>query len=153
MTISDQRRREALTRQMAQEHEEVREGVQVIEEALADEGSAGSAQGVLERLRRLSAHLRSHFQLEETGGLFGEYGNTNETIRRTVDRLVEQHREFEARLDGVLAHLEQAARSSAEVPQSITTTIRELIADVRRHELEENELFQGIVLRDVGGRG
>lgn len=96
-------------------------------------------QGSLESFRR---HLRHHFELEEGEG--GPLRVAPEQAGNRADKLrglVAQHREFERRLDEIVALVEGANLAGTPAPDRLDELLGSLTADMGRHEAMETVLF------------
>ena len=107
--------------------------------------------GLVELVRELQRHLVRHFRLEEKDGILSDsvHGPNPGSLRK-VEALVSEHRDFERRIARVLAELDGCVATSAIVLRCFDLELRELLADLSRHERVENDLLQEVVTRDTG---
>ena len=138
-----------LVRQNAQEHERLFSAVRKVERGLdrtPDAVSRGRARDLLVRLPKL---LEEHFQLEEDGGLFDDVCVLNPGIEARVRELACEHVALLARIRGITSPIE----AGAALTESMAHSVRAFVADLRRHECQENRLFQAVVYEELGGEG
>jgi hypothetical protein len=115
----------------------LQEELRVLEEWAAASGTADPAE-LVECLARLRTHLAEHFRLEEAEG----YGVTV-LVRaphreRAVQALLKEHGELSRLLEG----LTRTAASARCVTDELRETLRAWIHRLRRHESQENLLFE-----------
>jgi hypothetical protein len=120
------------------EHRALRETLDALalELARVPEGPSSTwVERVAERIRTLRQQLPEHFAHEERSGLFEQLRSMLPESAPRCERLVRQHAWFEQRLDGVARYVRRMA------PRSWVPELRGLLADLARHEAEENELL------------
>lgn len=98
----------------------------------------------------LHAHLKRHFELEERGGVLGEFEAVDEGTYRHAREFTTQHRRFIRSLECLLDTLEADRIDGARVPDYFEPELRSLFADLDRHEARELELTQALASRDIG---
>jgi hypothetical protein len=135
---------------IAREHELIHERLGRISQELDHvhrDPEVSSADWKLPALvRDLRKHMRRHFELEESGGLLGgaaQYYDPELSAR--VDELIAQHRDFERRLDRLLAELQLALRPAQIVRTCFDRDFAKFVELLRRHERAENELFRQLL--------
>ncbi len=105
-----------------------------------------------ETLWRLHGRLRQH----HAAGVwsFGDEGApASPELTGAAARLLEEHTSMLGMLDRILRCMDTAAKGQLDEQNVCALRIRELIATVRRHEVEEESLFYRSVWMDQGGEG
>jgi hypothetical protein len=102
------------------------------------------------QLAELASMLRSHFELEEgEGGLHDVVGEQAGHRLAALQRLMAEHAE-------ILVQVEQlriAVGDCLDGPvRRVLSSVGELVARLRRHEADEEELFADAFWSDLGGR-
>jgi hypothetical protein len=98
----------------------------------------------------LRTHLRRHFELEEREGYLDPENDPTPATAREARALIAQHRDFEHRADQLADHVVRCSGADVPLPEGLAQELRELLADLARHEARENELFQTLAYRDFG---
>lgn len=134
------------------DHRETMRAVSTIEAQL-DRGPGANGDwvlGLLEELPRLCETLRCHFSEEQEGPLY-------RSLPVTHPRLATRLAKLEAEHSTVLAAIEEAIRRGRELSDPQLYEMREynaqlqlLIARIRRHEAEENEIILEAHWDEVG---
>ena len=103
-----------------------------------DKAAPGATPAALERpLTRLRDHVAEHFQFEERNGYMAPVLEREPFQERAAQELHQQHRELLRSLDDLLAEA-RAAGPGADFGARLKAWGKAL----RRHEMEENRLFQ-----------
>lgn len=104
-----------------------------------------------ETLRQLHACLRSH----HASNYFPKKPETSEPIPLEyldeLNRLREEHTHFMGFLDRLIRSCESVVDRSMEDREVFFLRIQELMAMMRRHEVEEDRILHLAIWRDVGG--
>jgi len=142
--------REEATRTL-DEHRECMALVAEIERCL---DRTPDARGWLDELRdklpRLADKLVHHFEDEESHYLYREVPLTFPRFASTLDKLKSEHAEI---LDAARATIDRTRTlRSAEMHElrELNARIQLLVATIRRHEAEENEILLRAYWHDVG---
>ena len=125
-----------------------------VEDCLArPQGDGGWSAAILDRLRGLDVTLRRHFAGEEKG-LFGRLPIDHPELAPQVKKLKEEHA---AILVLLLALTEKAAgpgsNKANHLSHELAAQVERLVAKVRRHEAEENELIMAAHWNTFGTSG
>lgn len=102
-------------------------------------------------LTRLHARVRSHHAADCLTSSDMADAVIPPEFLDTVERLREEHTLIVGRLDRLIRSIDALAAQPVEEAEVFFLRIRELIATLRRHEAEENNLFAGAMWRDIGG--
>jgi hemerythrin-like domain-containing protein len=137
------------------EHVELRSALRDIrgelERLLAERGPEHRVGKLGAMLRMFGAGLVHHFELEERGGLGESAEGLDPGSQRALAKLLEQHRDFERRVARLLDSVQQVERGRACLPDGFVRELQDFLAELLEHESAENELFQRLVLQDIGG--
>ena len=141
---------------IAEEHAVIRATVQRIhaelDRLLAHPTQSGEEWELPALLRSFRKHLRRHFELEESGGLLGNSRDYYDpSTRRKVETLVSEHRDFERRVTRILDEVNGGIVPAAIVQSCHDRELRNLLADLTRHENVEIALLQALTCREAGG--
>jgi len=137
-----------MTRRIQARLAALREGPEATPEA---RGEAKNGRELPELVRELHLHLQRHFRLEETGGLLGDAVRAPDPgSARKVEELVAEHRAFERRLVRILAELDGGIPPPRTVRECFERELSGFFEDLARHERDENDLLQALVVRDLG---
>jgi hypothetical protein len=98
----------------------------------------------------LHEHLKRHFELEERGGVLGEFEVIDAGTYRDAQEFSTQHRRFIKSLERLLDTLEADRIDGARAPDYFEPELRRLFADLDRHEACELELVQALASQDLG---
>jgi hypothetical protein len=101
-------------------------------------------------LDELCLFLRSHFQREESSPIFVEVPLQFPRFARNIDRLLGEHESFVEDIERIIDDLARSGELSEPRKQEICCRTRLLIASLRRHESEENEIMQRAYCEDIG---
>jgi hypothetical protein len=96
----------------------------------------GWCDAVRLRLRRLGAHLKSHFEQEDEAGFLDSLELQAPQHAAACERLQREHRSLIVRLESLA--MEAALYTQ---PPLWNGALRELLADIALHEERENELL------------
>jgi hemerythrin len=96
-------------------------------------------------LSQLRDHLAEHFQFEETNGYLAPILQREPHRERAAQILGEQHRELLHSLDLLLAEARQEPK--ADFADRLSAWVKAL----RRHEAEENRLYQDAFNVEIAG--
>jgi len=116
--------------------------------ALVDDACYGKLRIAL---MQLHARVRSHHAADCLTASDMSDGVIPPEYLDTLERLREEHMLIVGRLDRLIRSIEALAAQPVEEAEVFFLRIRELIATLRRHEAEENNLFAGAMWRDTGG--
>jgi iron-sulfur cluster repair protein YtfE (RIC family) len=143
-----------IANQLRLEHEAVHELVGQVEQLIKrpDPSVIGPGwSGSLTRsLESLHSHLKNHFAFEELGGFMEEVMMANPGATVVIEELRQDHQRFLAAL-GRLSGLARGCTVTAEPSiASLCAAVSQFLADLRRHEDQENHLVQTTFLDDLG---
>lgn len=106
-------------------------------------------QSIVSLLERLRNFFVSHFQKEETGGLFENVVERAPHLSRLADKLTHEHGELLERLDGLI----RFAKRGTGQPlcwRMLRLRMQDLTAQLHQHEAEENGMLQMAYSDDLG---
>ena len=137
-------------REIEKEHAAVRAMMVRIVEKLdrlrTDPSEPGETWNLPMLVKTLRNHLKRHFEIEEGGGLLGAATEYYEPrARRIVEKLVSEHRNYEAWMDQIIAEIGDGTVPPVEAQRRYERELRRLLADLARHEAVENGLLAEIV--------
>jgi RNA polymerase-binding transcription factor DksA len=115
-----------------------------------NEATESSLAPTLALMADLARQLPERFQIEEKGGYLSEALAAAPRFSNRATRLVQQHRDFSHRTQGILKEAESAAESEAAWVQ-VHAQFRELSLDVLNHEQAEADILESAFLDDLGG--
>jgi hypothetical protein len=90
----------------------------------------------------IRVELARHFREEEDGGCLEEAVARNPQISAEVERIVAQHGDLLADLDGLICRCQAAGPLSVQQMQTMEAEVRELVRAVRSHEARENRILE-----------
>lgn len=136
---------------IASEHLSYRSLIEEIEDDLerVRRAEADSAASLLRLLRSFATQVRAHFALEERGGLFEVYREHDFAFRQHAAAMLAQHRDFLERLRNILEVAEKIERPDGPEFEQCARELGELFRDLRKHELDEDELLERLVDQDI----
>jgi hemerythrin-like domain-containing protein len=135
--------------------DEHRECMQIVAEVEACLDEAPDREGrwmgrLLPKLEVLAGRLRSHFRGEEEASLYREVPERFPRFADRLERLLSEHAE-------ILERAEDLARRAGALDHTRIHELREfnagaqmLVASIRRHEAEENEVILSAHWQEVG---
>src|SRR5262245_12351049 len=141
----------SLATRIATEHLSYRSLMEEIETDLArvSQTSTASLDGLRKLLRSFQSQVRRHFALEERGGLFEVYDEHPLAFHRHARAMLGQHRVFLERLGRILDTVNRIERLDGPEFERFSRDLRELIAALRKHERDEDELLERLVDHDI----
>lgn len=141
----------SLATRIATEHLSYRSLMEEIETDLArvSQTSAASIDGLKKLIRSFTSQVRGHFALEEKGGLFEVYDEHPLAFRKHARAMLDQHRDFLERLQRILETTNTLERLDGPEFERFSRDLRELIAALRKHEQDEDELLDRLVDHDI----
>jgi|SRR6185503_3127526 len=144
-----------LATRIATEHLSYRSLLEEIETDLASVHPEDPASIVrLTRLlRSFHSQVRGHFALEEKGGLFEVYGEHAPAFRHQAGLMLQQHRVLLERLRRSLETASSLEQLEGPEFEAFSRDLRDLIAALRKHERDEDELLERLVEHDIRGIG
>lgn len=106
-------------------------------------------QSIVKLLEGLHSFFISHFNKEETGGLFEDAVERAPHLSRLADKLTHEHGELLARLDGLILF---AKRGTGQPLcwRMLRLRMQDLTAQLHQHEAEENDMLQMAYADDLG---
>ena len=136
---------------IASEHLSYRSLIEEIESDLerVRRAETPSTEGLLRLLEDFYSRVRTHFALEEKGGLFEVYGEHDLAFRRQAAAMLEQHRGFLERMRRILGIARTLARPDGPEFEECSRELGELFRDLREHERAEDELLDRLVEQDI----
>jgi hemerythrin-like domain-containing protein len=140
-----------LAMRIATEHLSYRSLIAEIETDLARVSQPGTAS--LDNLRKLlrsfTSQVRGHFALEEKGGLFEVYDEHPLAFRKHARAMLDQHHDFLERLQRIQEAANEIERLDGPEFEQFSRDLRALIAALRKHEQDEDELLERLVDHDI----
>jgi len=106
---------------------------------------------LLETLPTLADRLRAHFRAEEQAALYRELPVSKPRLAPRIEKLAAEHDEMLASVDKVIRRARGIAEP-AEIHQlrELNALVQLLVATIRRHEAEENEIIMGAYWDELG---
>jgi hemerythrin-like domain-containing protein len=104
-------------------------------------------------MKSLQRHFDRVVTIEEEGGYMAEVMDTKPYFQDRVEQLAQDHVRFRERLQKLDADLNDTKEWDEPRFERNCKDLRELIADLDRHNELENELLQESMLMDEGGEG
>lgn len=140
-----------LATRVATEHLSYRSLLQEIESDLErlGQGDAASLVGLKKLLHSFHSQARAHFALEERSGLFDLYDEHGSAFRGRAGAMLAQHRFFLETLQRLLATVAPIERVDTPEFAGFSRELRQLIAALRKHERDEDELLDRPVEHDI----
>jgi len=109
-----------------------------------------SLQFTMKSFRR---HLDRVMSIEEEGGYLNDIAEERPSFQPRIDTLGADHRGFRERIRRLGPELDSLAQWDEMRFAELCDEIRDLLADVDRHDAEEIDLIQESLLLDDGGEG
>ncbi len=104
-------------------------------------------------MKSLQRHFERVISIEEEGGYMADAMDTKPYFHDRVEQLARDHAHFRERLRELDADLNDTKEWEEPRFERVCHELRELIADLDRHNERENELLQESMLMDEGGEG
>ena len=141
----------SLATRIATEHLSYRSLLEEIESDLerVARGDRTSLDGLKKLLKSFTSQVRGHFALEEKGGLFEVYDERPLAFREHARAMLDQHRVFLERLKRVLETVNRIEHLDGPEFEQFSRDLRDLIAALRQHERDEDELLERLVDHDI----
>jgi hypothetical protein len=105
-----------------------------------DRGGRWAAQ-LVDSLDRLSEALSAHFRMEEQEPLFVTMPSARPRFAQTLVRLKAEHEDMLQELEDVRARAAKLGTERLREQRTVNGQVQMLIAAIRRHEAEENEIL------------
>ncbi|GMV41965.1 MAG: hypothetical protein AMXMBFR64_36810 [Myxococcales bacterium] len=139
---------------LLEEHREAKRLLSVVEGRLGVGGTPASewASGVAAALVPLMENLRMHFASEERGCLHTEVPVMAPHLATHCARLLEEHAQILQGFERSLERLRLLAEEHIGDAKAVSKRVRMVIATLRRHEAEENELLMNAFWEDLGAK-
>jgi hypothetical protein len=132
------------------EHRELHSSMSEIRSLLAADGppTEGRKAEVVEGLKSLREHLRSHFEQEERGGFLEESVTRMPRLSKAASAILAEHPRLLAELDGLI---ESTARERAVTALELCCReFNRFAGHVVAHERKENSIVQEGYNEDLG---
>jgi hemerythrin-like domain-containing protein len=141
----------SLATRIATEHLSYRSLLDEIETDLerVSKADGASLDALRKLLRSFHAEVRGHFALEEKGGLFEVYDEHPPTFRKHARAMLAQHQDFLERLRRVQEAAGAIVRLDGPEFEGFARDLHELVAALRKHERDEDELLERLVDHDI----
>ena len=107
-------------------------------------------QTLLRDLKNLRGYMESHFEQEETAGLFEDILERLPMVDTVVKDLKREHRDFLEKVNGLIYRLELPEVRELE---AIRTELNTFVSAFLEHEDIENDLLQRAYNLDLGSPG
>lgn len=108
---------------------------------------------LLPRLEALEGRLRTHFHEEEQAALYREVPERFPRFADRLQRLAAEHGEILARAGDLVRRAAGLNHSRIHELREFNAGVQLLIASIRRHEAEENEIVLNAHWQEFGGEG
>ena len=135
--------------------ESIKKGLRRVEELLlagSERGTEAAHFAVLaEEFKQLHAHIRAHHAADSLRTTATPGAVIPSELTQEWDRLRVEHPRILGQLDWLIRHVDAIADQSVEDKEVFILRVRELIAVLRRHEAEEDRLFDLALWHDTGG--
>jgi hypothetical protein len=105
---------------------------------------------LLEKLPALSETLRCHFSVEQEGALYREIPERFPRFAQRLEQLAREHREILEIAEDVIARAGELGGSRIYEQRELNARVQLLVATIRRHEAEENEIIMSANWDEVG---
>lgn len=104
-------------------------------------------------IKSFARHLERVMSIEEDGGYLKVVADAKPNLQYRIDRLSDDHDRVRMRMHIILPELLDLNEWDTERFEEVSDELRELLAEVDRHDSEEIELLQETLLMDEGGEG
>lgn len=108
-----------------------------------------STEGLLQLLKSFYSQVRTHFALEERGGLFEVYREQGFAFGQQATAMRAQHRDFLERMRRILETASAINRPDTPEFEQCSRELEELFRALREHEREEDALLDRLVEQDI----
>jgi hemerythrin-like domain-containing protein len=135
--------------------DEHRECMQIVAEVEACLDEAPDREGrwlgrLLPKLETLAGTLRSHFRGEEEASLYREVPERFPRFADTLQRLLAEHADILARAQDLVRRAGALDHTRIHELREFNAGAQMLVASIRRHEAEENEVVLNAHWQEVG---
>ncbi len=145
--MSDAQQKHELFEGIRREHEELRELLGDLHRRLADR--LEEVAGVAEMMASLDEHVQTHFNEEETAGLFDDVVERAPRLSERIANLRTEHQQLLA----AVRELKQAADQgdgSADWWQGLNSAFHSFSKELMHHENTENDILMEAYTDDIG---
>ncbi len=104
-------------------------------------------------MKSFQRHLQRVVRIEEEDGYLFGLAESKPNSQHQIERLQDDHRRFRNRADELMETLNDMADWQSDELNDVCQQIAELLEDVDRHDAEEVQLLQEVMLHDEGGEG
>ncbi len=104
-------------------------------------------------MRSFQRHLLRVVKIEEEGGYLFGLSDSKPNSQHQIERLQDDHRRFRNFANELMETLDDMADWESDELNDVCTQIATLLEDVDRHDAEEVQLLQEMILHDEGGEG
>jgi hypothetical protein len=104
-------------------------------------------------IKSFQRHLDRVISIEEEGGFMASAMDSKPHLQARVEQLARDHAGFRERLRKIIPVLNETKEWDEERFDRVCNDLRQLVADVERHNGREIELLQESALVDEGGQG
>ena len=105
---------------------------------------------LLDKLPALAESMGSHFKAEEQGVLFRELPVKKPRLASRIEKLVAEHATMLRSAGDVVERARGLSDPEIYELRELNALVRLLIATIRRHEAEENEIIMGAYWDELG---
>jgi len=105
---------------------------------------------LLETLPRLAATLRTHFEAEQQGPLYRKLPISFPRFAHRLEQLEAEHVRILEVVDGALARARDLREAEMYEIRELNAQVQLLVATIRRHEAEEDEIIVQAHWDEVG---
>ena len=104
----------------------------------------------IEHFRHFHTLLRRHMEMEEKGGFMQVVRERRPSLDTVIDRLQGEHTTMRHICNGIEVFLERCTEPTVDDAAVVREKTEALLAELHRHESEENKLVQEAFTQDIG---
>jgi len=142
-----------LAGEVLDEHRECMRKVLALEEILdhTPDGEGAWLGSLNERLGDLEATLSAHFEDEAEGHLFGEMPTKYPRFATRLEALEKEHADILVQIAALRTRARTLRKPELYELRELNARAQLLVATIRRHEAEENEIILSAYWEEFGG--
>jgi hypothetical protein len=139
-------------RSAVDEHEGCMQGVVAIEHCLDREPDLEGRwlAELTAKLSEVRQQLADHFEIEEQGPLYRELPIRYPHLADSIERLLKEHPMMLEQTGAAIAHAERLQSPELYELRELSARTQLLVARIRRHEAEENEMAFSAMWDEMG---
>ena len=142
-----QAEKHGLFEQIQQDHAELRKVLGEVHQVLSRKQA--SVDSVAELIKVLTDHIETHFEEEESTGVFQQISAREPRLTARAEGLRDEHDQLRQTVHS-LNLAAQGESGTADWWEKIETAFHDFSKDLMRHEHQENELVQEAYEQDIG---